>query len=197
MRKLTSNYDRRSFLGVTASVAGALLLPEAIWGQSATQSQTPTTAPPATSAQTPSAPAAPQVVKPPRPDPIKSELVKEFVIAGHVDLDKVKALLAETPGLLNATWDWGGGDFEMAIGGAGHMGRPDIAQYLISQGGRFDIFVAAMLGRLDIVKPALTAYPNLAVSKGPHGIPLMAHAKKGGDAAVEVVKFLESFKANA
>ena len=193
MRKLISNYDRRRFLGVTASVAGALLLPESIWGQSATQSQTPTLVPPAV--QSPTAPAAPQVAKP-RPDPIKPELVKEFVIAGHVDLDKVKALLAETPGLLNATWDWGGGDFEMAIGGAGHMGRPDIAQYLISQGGRFDIFVAAMLGRLDIVKSALTTYPNLAVSKGPHGIPLMAHAKKGGDSAIEVVKFLETFKAN-
>jgi len=104
--------------------------------------------------------------------------------------------LAQTPSLLNAAWDWGGGDFEMAIGGAGHMGRPDIAQYIISQGGRFDIFVAAMLGRLDIVKPALTINPNLAVSKGPHGIPLMSHAKKGGDAAADVVKFLESFTAS-
>ena len=81
----------------------------------------------------------------------------------------------------------GGGDFEMAIGGAGHMGRPDIANYIISQGGRFDIFVAAMLGKLDIVKNALTAFPNLAQSKGPHGIPLMVHAKKGGENAEAVV----------
>jgi hypothetical protein len=49
------------------------------------------------------------------------------------------------------------------------MGRPDIANYLIWQGGRFDIFVAAMLGRLDIVKNALAVFPNLAQSKRPTG----------------------------
>jgi|SRR3954451_18596481 hypothetical protein len=129
---------------------------------------------------------------PPKPPPLEAQLVKEFVIAGHVDLEKVKTMLASQPSLLNAAWDWGGGDFEMAIGGAGHMGRADIAKYLISQGGRFDIFVAAMLGRLDIVKNALTAYPNLAQSKGPHGIPLIVHAEKGGDGAAEVLKYLKS-----
>ncbi len=103
-------------------------------------------------------------------------------------------MLAETPSLLNATWDWGGGDFEMAIGGAGHMGRRDIALFLISQGGRFDLFVAAMLGRLDVVKPMLTAFPHLADSKGPHGIPLMVHAQKGGQEAAEVAAFLEGLK---
>ena len=138
---------------------------------------------------------APGTAAPVRPPAISSELVKEFVIAGHVDLDKVKTMLATTPALLNAVWDWGGGDYEMAIGGAGHMGRADIAGFLISQGSRFDIFVAAMLGRLDIVQPALTAFPNLATSKGPHGIPLMAHARKGGAPAAAVVTFLESFKA--
>ena len=117
--------------------------------------------------------------------------MKEFVIAGHFDLDKVKALLAETPSLLNASWDWGAGDWEMAIGGAGHMGRKDIASYLISQGSRYDIFVASMLGKLEIVRAALTANPELANSKGPHGIPLVAHAKKGGDEAAAVVKYLE------
>src|SRR3954451_14890073 len=137
---------------------------------------------------------AAQSAAPAKPPALDRDMVKEYVIAGHADLDKAKAMLAKEPGLLNATWDWGGGDFEMAIGGAGHMGRPDIANYLISQGGRFDIFVAAMLGRLDIVKNTLTAFPNLAQSKGPHGIPLMVHAKKGGEPATEVVAYLESLK---
>ena len=164
---------RRNFLTLSAAAAGALVLPA--------------------SAQSP----APQAVAPaaptkPKPDPLKPELVKEFVIAGHVDLDKVKSMLATTPALLNASWDWGGGDFEMAIGGAGHMGRADIASFLISQGSRFDIFVAAMLGRLDILQPALTVNPNLATSKGPHGIPLIVHARKGGAPAAEVLKYLES-----
>jgi len=63
-------------------------------------------------------------------------------------MEAVKKLLEETPGLLNASWDWGGGDFETAMGGAGHMGRADIAEYLINKGARMDIFVATMLGKL-------------------------------------------------
>jgi len=129
---------------------------------------------------------------PKRPDPLAPTLVREFVGKAHGDLAATKALLSETPGLLNATWDWGGGDFEMGIGGAGHMGHREIAEFLIGQGGRMDIFVAAMLGKLDIVKAMLAAYPGLLNSKGPHGIPLMVHAKKGGLPAEPVVAFLES-----
>jgi hypothetical protein len=55
-----------------------------------------------------------------------------------------------------------------------------------------DIFAAAMLGRTDIVKAMLEAFPALLHSKGPHGISLMAHAKKGADGALEVVALLES-----
>ena len=152
--------------------------------------------------QTPSISAAPSqasipspLAKAAKPDPLAPELIKDFVMAGHVDLEKTKSMLQQTPTLLNAVWDWGGGDFEMAIGGAGHMGRSDIAQFLIAQGSRFDIFVAAMLGKLDVVKPILLAFPDLKTSKGPHGIPLMAHAKKGGANALEVVAFLELLQA--
>jgi hypothetical protein len=129
---------------------------------------------------------------PPRPDPLAPGLVNEFVRKAHSDFAATKALLAETPALLNATWDWGGGDFETGMGGAGHMGNREIAEFLIGQGGRMDVFVAAMLGRLEIVQAMLAAYPNLLHSKGPHGIPLMAHAKKGGAPAEPVVAFLES-----
>ena len=129
---------------------------------------------------------------PARPDPLPPTLVREFVVKAHADLAATRSLLAETPGLLNATWDWGGGDFEMGIGGAGHMGNREIAEFLIAQGARMDIFVAAMLGQLDIVKAMLAAYPPLRHAKGPHGIPLLAHAKKGGTEAEPVVAFLES-----
>jgi hypothetical protein len=181
--------NRRSFLISSAAAAGLVLYPETLlFGQAAN------TANPAPAAQSPSSASA---ASKPRPDPLKPELVKEFVVAAHGDLDKTKAMLAETPSLLNATWDWGGGDFEMAIGGAGHMGRRDIALFLISQGGRFDLFVATMLGRLDVVKPMLTAFPHLAESKGPHGIPLMVHAQKGGQEAAEVAAFLEGLKSKS
>jgi hypothetical protein len=129
-----------------------------------------------------------------KPPALSLDLVKEFVIAGHVDLDKVKQMLGNERGLLNATWDWGGGDFEMAIGGAGHMGRRDIALYLVGEGCRMDIFVAAMLGELEVVKTTLAQFPNLLSSHGPHGIPLMAHARAGGEQAKAVLEYLQSLK---
>jgi hypothetical protein len=125
-----------------------------------------------------------------KPAALSPDLVRDFVIAGHGNLHKVKTMLAADPGLLNASWDWGGGDFEMAIGGAGHMGRADIAYYLIAQGGRFDLFVAAMLGMLDAVRAMVALDPAVVRSKGPHGITLMAHALKGGDRAIPVLEFL-------
>jgi hypothetical protein len=133
-----------------------------------------------------------QNATPAKPPALAPELVKEFVIAGHGNLDKTRAMLDAEPGLLNSSWDWGGGDFEMAIGGAGHMGRADIAEFLIARGSRSDIFVAAMLGRLEIVKAQLSAYPNLAQSKGPHGISLITHAEKGGERAKAVLDYLQA-----
>ena len=44
---------------------------------------------------------------PAKGDPLPADKVKEFVGAGHNNLDKVKSLLAEFPTLLYATWDWG------------------------------------------------------------------------------------------
>jgi len=124
--------------------------------------------------------------------PLKPELVKEFVIAGHGNLEKTKSMLEATPTLLNASWDWGEGDFEEAIEGAGHVGSRDIALYLIGKGARFTLFVAAMLGKLEIVKPVIEEYPELILSKGPHGLDLIHHATKGGDHAVEVLNYIKS-----
>lgn len=131
-------------------------------------------------------------VIPDRGPPIESGLVKQFVIAGHAQLDKVKEMLAAQPALINATWDWGGGDFETALGGASHMGRPDIARFLLENNARMDLFAAAMLGRLDIIKAAAAAFPNILRVPGPHKIPLIAHAEKGGADAVAVVEFLKT-----
>jgi hypothetical protein len=125
------------------------------------------------------------------PDALDAEAVKDFVIAGHGNLDKVKEMLKATPGLLNATWDWGGGDFESALGGAGHMGRHDIADFLIGEGARADIFVHAMKGDLEVVKAMLAKYPNLKDAKGPHGISLIRHAEKGGEASKAVLNYIE------
>ncbi len=138
------------------------------------------------------APGALRAQKKPRADPYDQKLIKEFVVAGHNDLDKVKMMLADDPNLLNCTWDWGGGDFEMAIGGAGHLGNKEIANYLISVGARVDLFVLTMLGKTNIVKPVLEEYPNLIFAKGPHGFTMLHHAKQGGENALKLYEYLQS-----
>ena len=123
---------------------------------------------------------------------LELELVQEFVAKAHGDFERIKEMLAQQPSLINSTWDWGGGDFETALGAASHMGRKDIANFLLEQGARLDLFAAAMLGKLDIVRAALAAYPDAIKIPGPHGISLVAHARAGGDEAKSVLEFLES-----
>src|SRR5512141_236898 len=91
---------------------------------------------------------------------LEAKLVQEFVANAHGDLNRVQELLAQEPKLINATWDWGGGDFETALGAASHMGRRDIAEFLLENGARLDLFAATMLGKIDIVKAALRAFPE-------------------------------------
>jgi hypothetical protein len=126
-----------------------------------------------------------------QPPPLGPELVRDFVAKAHGDLDAVRELLESEPSLLNACWDWGGGDWETGLGAAAHMGRRDIALFLLERGARMDVFAAAMLGETEIVRALLTAFPTLRDARGPHGIPLLEHAKAGGDEAREVVELLE------
>lgn len=121
-------------------------------------------------------------------------LVQDFVGNAHGDLERVKALLAEEPALFNATWDWGGGDFETGLGAAAHMGRRDIAEYRLENGARLDLFAAAMLGELEVIRAALAAFPGVINTPGPHGIPLIAHAKAGGREARDALEYLESLQ---
>ncbi|MFC4304142.1 ankyrin repeat domain-containing protein [Cohnella boryungensis] len=121
---------------------------------------------------------------------IHPELVKEFVGNAHGDLERVRSLLEQEPGLLNAAWDWGDGDWETALGAASHMGRKDIALFLLERGARIDLFAAAMLGKIEIVKAMLNDHPSLVNALGPHGIPLLDHAKAGGEEALRVLDLL-------
>jgi hypothetical protein len=125
---------------------------------------------------------------------LESKLVQEFVGVAHTDLERTKELLAQEPALVNGTWDWGGGDFETALGAASHMGRKDIADFLLEHGARLDIFAAAMLGKLEIVKAALEAFPDTINTPGPHGIPLTKHAQAGGEGAKAVLEYPRRFR---
>lgn len=120
------------------------------------------------------------------------KLVEEFVGVAHGNFARVKELLEGEPALVNATWDWGGGDFETALGAASHMGNKQIASYLLENGARLDVFAAAMFGKLNVVKAALEAYPESVNTPGPHGIPLYVHAEAGGADAKAVLDYLDS-----
>ena len=113
-------------------------------------------------------------------DPLPIALVKDFVIAGHGNFEKVKQLYFETPQLIYATFDWARGDFETALEGAGHTGHKEIASFLIERGARTNLFVLTMLGKTEIVKPFLEVFPQYIMARGPHGLTLLHHARQGG-----------------
>jgi hypothetical protein len=126
------------------------------------------------------------------PPALEKELVREFVANAHGDIERVREALHGNPALANACWDWGGGDWETALGAASHVGRRDIADLLLGHGARLDVFAAAMLGELEIVRAVVAAHPGMLRALGPHGIPLRAHAEAGGEHARAVLELLDS-----
>ena len=123
---------------------------------------------------------------------IDAALVQECVANSHGNLERVQELLAQEPALVNACWDWGGGDWESGLGAAAHVGRRDIANLLLAKGARLDIFAATMLGELAIVKAMVQAFPAIVNVPGPHGIPLIVHAQMGGEPATAVLEYLQA-----
>jgi hypothetical protein len=126
---------------------------------------------------------------------IAQDLVDDFVLKAHGDLDTVKQLVEQEPAIVNAARDWGGGDWETGLGAASHVGRRDIALFLLEHGARMDIFAAAMLGETEIVRAMLGAHPEWREARGPHGIPLVKHAEAGGEEAREVLDLLQRAEA--
>jgi hypothetical protein len=127
-----------------------------------------------------------------KPSPIDSALVEEFVLKSHGDLEFVRQTVQREPQIVNAAWDWGGGDWETGLGAAAHVGRRDIAEYLLEHSARKDVFAAAMLGEVEVVRAMLDVQPESRDARGPHGIPLRAHAEAGGEEAREVLELLEA-----
>lgn len=121
-----------------------------------------------------------------------ADMARDMVGASHNNIAKVKELLAIHPTLARASWDWGWGDWEDALGAASHVGNRDIAALLLANGARPTIFSAAMLGQLDVVKAFIAASPGIEATPGPHGIPLLAHATAGGPASAAVAEYLKT-----
>ncbi len=160
-----TNFSRQDFLQYSLLGTAGLLLPTFVTGQE-TQD---------------------------KPAPLKLETVKEFVGVSHGQFDRAKEMLENDHLLLHVSYDWGGGDFESGIEAAGHVGNKEIATYLLSKGARYNVYLASMLGHLEVVKQVLTFNPTLLNSKGPHGFTMLHHARKGEAKAVE--KYLLSLGA--
>ena len=116
----------------------------------------------------------------------------EVVGVSHFNAQRVKELVKASPELVNAWWDWGFGDWESPLGAASHTGQRGIAEFLLAQGARIDIFAAAMLGLTNVVKAFVAAQPGIQRTLGPHGIPLLAHAQAGGKQAADTAAYLVS-----
>lgn len=112
------------------------------------------------------------------------ELIREFVLAGHGNADRVRELLVEHPALLNAGHEWAPDDVETALGAAAHVGNSAIATYLLERGAPLDICTAAMLGRTDAVAGMLAEDSSRIRAIGAHKIPLLTHAALGGSIAL-------------
>lgn len=111
--------------------------------------------------------------------PTDTALVKDFVGQAHRrNIEPIKELLAREPSLIYASYDWGGGDWENAIQAAAHTGGREMALYLLERGARLDLFAAAMLGYVEVLKSAANS-PGFIAARGAHGIPLLSHAVAG------------------
>lgn len=129
--------------------------------------------------------------EPKRYPAIIEEITSEVVGVSHFNLDRLKELVNKRPELARATWDWGFGDWETAIGAASHVGRKDIVEYLISKGARPDIFTFAMLGAYETVKSMIEFMPGLQKTLGPHGISLLQHVKNGNSKSKKSIRLID------
>jgi len=99
--------------------------------------------------------------KPPaKPPALNPDQVRETVGQAHRSLEAGRALVEAAPLLVNACWDWGGGDFETPHQAAAHTGGREIAEYLLVHHARQDVYATAILGELKFVQTALARRPS-------------------------------------
>lgn len=118
-----------------------------------------------------------------------ADQIREFVIAGHCNLPRIKELLTENQALLNRAYPWSETDRETAIQAAAHVGSVPVAEFLLAQGAPLEIPTAAMLGRQAEVARLLADDPTRIDAVGAHGIPLLPHTALSGDVALMEMLF--------
>src|SRR3989442_5210681 len=113
--------------------------------------------------------------------PPSVEQIREFVIAGHGNVEKVRQMLAENPQLLNASYQWNDNDRETAIQAAAQVGNAQVARNLLDNGAPLEICTAAMLGLRDEVERRLKDDPRRGSANGALGIALLLIAVLSGN----------------
>src|SRR5512143_1400904 len=115
------------------------------------------------------------------PEVLTEDQIRDFIVAAHGNLPRVREMLIAHPGLLNTRHYWGDTDSETAIQAAAQTGSIPVVEYLLSKGAPLEICTAAMLGRKEDVERMLAKDPGLINARGAHGIPLMPHAALSGN----------------
>ncbi|MEO1288226.1 MAG: ankyrin repeat domain-containing protein [Chloroflexota bacterium] len=110
-----------------------------------------------------------------------TDLVRELVMAAHRDLDEVKRLVAEHPDLIDEAVEWRPQQTETSLQAASHIGRRDIAEFLLENGAKPNMVVYAMLGDEEQFNAMLADDPDNINEIGAHNFSLMFHAALGGN----------------
>lgn len=107
--------------------------------------------------------------------------MRHLIIAAHSSLESLKESLAAHPEWIDTPYDWGErGGLETPLGAAAHVGRRDLAEYLLAQGATLTPVAAASLGLTDELGAFIDADSANANAKGAHGISILVHAAIGG-----------------
>lgn len=109
----------------------------------------------------------------------------EVTGASHVQLERVRALLAADPRLVFSV----SSDAELAIEACGHTGRRDIIRLHLDHGAPLSLPTAISLGDLDHARFLLDEDPLRVHERGPHDFALMWYASIGGG-SVEAAELL-------
>jgi hypothetical protein len=109
--------------------------------------------------------------------PIAPDLVKDWVGKAHerkIDVMEATAQArAEPHSILLGLGQWRLGK---RAASRAHTGSREMALFLLERGARVDLFAAAMLGQLAMLKSAIDTFPASLQVRGAHGIPLLSHA---------------------
>ncbi len=102
-----------------------------------------------------------------------------LVLASHGNLARVQELVAQRPELINEPGvgnDFGG---ETPLAAASHTHNRAIAELLLANGARHNVYTATFIGDRDRVVSFLDDHPALVRAPGIHNIPILSFATNG------------------